>query len=67
MKFKNKSDLLHKASPSYLSNGVCDRSGHYVPEDDAEKGDFESNRRYFNEGDTFPGQKRWVGIPPEHG
>lgn len=46
-----------------LSNGVCDRNGHYIPIDDALNGDFETNKKHFNEGEIFPGENEWIMVP----
>lgn len=64
MKFRDKLYSLFKFHLC-LSNGVCDRDGHYVPIDDAINGDFDSNRKHFREGETFPGDKEWIRIPSE--
>lgn len=44
-------------------NGVCENTGWYVPKKDAEKGDFVSNKKFFSEGDVFPGKEPWIQIP----
>lgn len=46
-----------------LSNGVCDRDGIYVPVKDALEGDFDTNKRHFKEGETFPSQDQWIRVP----
>ncbi|QMT59717.1 hypothetical protein [Legionella sp. PC997] len=50
MEFRDKLYSLFKFHLC-LSNGVCDRDGHYVPIDDAISGDFDSNRKHFREGE----------------
>ena len=46
-----------------LSNGTCDRGGHYVPMDDVLNGDFETNKKYFEEGQILPGDGPWIRAP----
>lgn len=46
-----------------ITNGACEKDGHYIPIDDLLEGNINSNRKkYFRSGDDFP-EGDWIEVP----